>query len=147
MPLPQRDEQLDRAEATVTEAKVRTDEHESRVQPVDKHVLDKLLWRLHAEFGVELDHHRCVDTRRVEHRAFLVIAREARRAELRLEQGERMPVEGEHRREKSFRRRRITQLLDHTTVTGVHAIELSNGHGGRAEIGGHPAQRGVELHR
>ena len=139
-------EQLDSAESAMAETKVGSDEHELRVQGRDQHIRHEVFRLFEAEPVGELDHHQGIDAGRLEHGALLVVARQALRARARAQKGERMPVEGEHRRHEPGRRRFLSQSCNDAAMPGVDPVKLSDRDGRGAEAGRHVIEGGVELH-
>jgi hypothetical protein len=136
-------ERLDRSTAAHPEAEVGPDHHDAGVQGVDEDAPHELLGGLLAERAVEREHDGGVDPGLREPLHLLGVADEGWRARLGPEHAERMAVEGDDGRREAVTARHRLELCDHAAVPGVHAVELADRDGARAEVGRHRGE-GVE---
>ena len=130
----------------MAEPEVGSDEHELRVQGSNQHIRHEVFRLFEAEVIRELDHHEGIDAGRLEHGALLVVTRQALRVGARAQKGERMPVEGEHRRHEPGRRGLLAQACDDAAMPRVNPVKLSYRDRRRTEVGRHVIEGGVELH-
>ena len=128
------------------EPEVNPDEYDTGAHRIHQHSLDEVLRAQSAEFLGELHHDEGTDASAFQDFALLGGAGEARRHLLRIEQGERMSVEGQHRRHKPRRLRSLAQLRDHTAVTGMHTVKLADCHGRRTEVARQFGKGAEKLH-
>src|SRR6185312_8182813 len=141
-----RRERVDGATASKAVTEVAADKDELRVQRLDQHALHELLRRLLTQRAVEGEHERRLHARRREPLDLLLVADQLGRAHGRVQQGERMPIEGHDRRHELQWPRHRQQLADDGAVAGVHSVELADRDGAGAEPLGNLVERGVELH-
>ena len=144
--LAERDEQVDVAGAARAVAEVAADEHGLRVEGVDEHALDELGGGHRCQGAIEREQHGRVDARAAEQLELLAHAHERVGALLGGEQRERVAVERDDHGAQVVGGRDRADAVDHGAMAAVHAVELADGHGARAEARGHRVEALVRLH-
>ncbi|TSE31240.1 hypothetical protein Ttaiw_01618 [Tepidimonas taiwanensis] len=131
------------AAALRAEAKVIADEHITRVQRPNQHVVDERLGRQRRERLVEGQDHAFVDTAAAQLRQLVAQRGNARRRQLRaaVPRGEEVPrvrLERHGARGHAAVTRLVDQQRQHRLMAAVHAVEIADRQ--RPRLGGSPAQ-------